>query len=179
MEERKDIPWYEWLYQISNQGRVKSLQRIAKSGSAWRQFKKEKMLKQKQDRLYRRVALCKNNTIKFIFVHRLVWFVFMWLDISNKKILVCHKDDNPWNNNIENLFLGTQSDNIKDCVNKWRWVDNSNENHWMHKLSNIDVINIKELLALWINNTNIAREYGVDQSHISRIKNNISRILYT
>jgi hypothetical protein len=36
-------------------------------------------------------------------------------------MLVCHHCDNPPCFNPDHLFVGTQSDNIKDCVAKGRW----------------------------------------------------------
>lgn len=40
--------------------------------------------------------------------------------MNKDKILVCHKDDNPLNNRLDNLFLGTPMQNSTDMVNKNR-----------------------------------------------------------
>lgn len=47
-------------------------------------------------------------------IHRLVAVTFLGLDIGNRSILVCHKDDNPENNRLENLYLGDKSTNQND-----------------------------------------------------------------
>ena len=52
-------------------------------------------------------------------VHRLVAQAFIW-DIE--WMLVCHKDDNPLNNNANNLFIWTYKDNMDDKVSKWRHI---------------------------------------------------------
>ena len=69
----KDIKGYEGLYQISNYGEVKSLEK--KAGFSTR---KEKILKQHLDKDgYVKVYLCKNNKVKFLSVHRLIAEAFI------------------------------------------------------------------------------------------------------
>lgn len=109
----KDIKDYEWIYQVSNFGNIKSL---------WNnKNRKEKILKQiiRQD-MRKNIVLFNHNIKKMFIVSRLIAQSFLWLDINDKKMLVCHKDDNPSNNNVTNLFLWTSKDNTQDMVNKWR-----------------------------------------------------------
>lgn len=47
-------------------------------------------------------------------IHRLVANAFLWLDLKNSSILVCHKDDNPENCNVNNLFLWNHKSNSYD-----------------------------------------------------------------
>jgi len=113
MEIWKDIKWYEWIYQISNFGRVKSLSR--------KHSPKEIILKPYiQNKWYFLVKLQIQNIIQTLSVHRLVWQAFLWLNLIDIKTFVCHKDDNPKNNHVDNLFLWTRSDNMIDCSKKWR-----------------------------------------------------------
>ena len=46
-------------------------------------------------------------------IHRLVAAVFL-VNPDNKP-LVCHKDSNPLNNDVSNLYWGTVKDNVRDC----------------------------------------------------------------
>lgn len=98
----KDIKGYEGLYQVSNLGRVKSLERLAKSNNNNYRIVKEKFLKKYEDKDgYIKVSLNKNAKSKAYAVHRLIAESF----ISNPNNYPCinHKDENKQNNNLENL----------------------------------------------------------------------------
>lgn len=161
----KDIPWYEWLYQASNLWRVKSLDRI----DLLKRNKYSCILNFiPSSWWYIRIRLCKNSTTKSFNVHRIVAQVFLWLDINNKKIVVCHKDDNPSNNRVDNLFLWSQKNNIEDMIKKWRRPKSYVFNY---KLTNTDILWIKEMLKNRIKQKDIAIVYSVSESTISEIKN--------
>jgi|SaaInlStandDraft_7_1057024.scaffolds.fasta_scaffold07640_4 hypothetical protein len=144
MEIYKTLEWYEWLYEVSNLGNVKSFQR-------WR----EKILKSciKQNRWnYAHIVLSKNNIKTTYRIHRLVWKVFLWLDINDMNTLVCHKNDIPNDNRVDNLFLWTHSDNNRDCVNKWRHYAYSKYHIWKeHKASKqVNQYSLTwELIKIW------------------------------
>lgn len=103
----KDIVGYERLYQISNLGRVKSLN--------YNGTKKEKVLKPTlNDNGYYVVYLYKNKRRKTIRVHRLVAETF--ISNSKNKPQVNHKDGNKQNNGVENLEWCTNQDNVRHAV---------------------------------------------------------------
>lgn len=98
IEEWKPIVGYEGLYEVSNLGRVKSLERIIDA----KHHVKKRILKQGVQRGgYLHVGLCKNNKVKIKKIHRLVAEAF----IPNPYNLpqVNHKDENIKNNCVDNL----------------------------------------------------------------------------
>lgn len=89
----KTIDGYE-DYQVSNYGRVKSLN--------YNKTKQEQILKQTTNNNgYQLVVLYKYGKPKTFSVHRLVANAF--IDNSNNLPQVNHKDENPSNNHVENL----------------------------------------------------------------------------
>ena len=107
----KDIKDYEGLYQVSNLGRVRSIDRMCKSNKNNIRIAKGKVLAQKTDkRGYKRVELSKNGKHKTFTVHRLVLSTF----VENKSKFPCinHKDENPSNNVLDNLEWCTQKYNV-------------------------------------------------------------------
>lgn len=93
----KSITGYEGLYEVSNLGRVKSLD--------YHRTGKEKILSPGVCRGYLYVALCKNGKRKNYRIHRLVGSAF----IDNPDNLPCinHKDQNRGNNQLDNLEFCT------------------------------------------------------------------------
>lgn len=112
MEIWKPVVGYEWLYEVSSLGNVKSLN--------YNHTGKEKIIKYSSSSKYSLVSLSKDKIVKAQNIHRIVAQAFLWLDI-NSKLCVCHKDDNPSNNRLDNLFIGTHKENTDDMINKWRW----------------------------------------------------------
>lgn len=104
MEVWKDIEGYEGYYQISNQGKVLSLNYCLRGYSALLTPKINK-------RGYAWVELRKNGTRKPMLIHRLVAQAF--IENPNNYPLINHKDENPLNNNADNLEWCTHSYNVK------------------------------------------------------------------
>lgn len=98
----KDIPGYEGLYQVSNTGKVRSLN--------YKGTGKKKIWKYAITvNTYKKIALYKNGEIKYYYIHRLVAQAFM--PNPNNYPVVNHKDENKSNNVVWNLEWCTQQYN--------------------------------------------------------------------
>lgn len=111
MEIWKDIEGYEGLYQISNEGKVKSLPRewkCARNESGNRHH--NEIIMSPQLRLnYYRVRLVKYGVGKNKSVHRLVAEAF--IPNPDNKPCIDHINGNPIDNRVENLRWCTQEEN--------------------------------------------------------------------
>ena len=96
----KDVEGYEGLYQVSNFGRVKSLDRyVLRNGNSL--FVKGIVLSQLNNRGYLTVRLCNSGKYKNYLVHRLVANAFIHNDNNYSEIN--HIDENKHNNHVDNL----------------------------------------------------------------------------
>lgn len=161
-EAWKDIKGYEGLYQVSNLGRVKSLERKVWSGTTF-YTRSEKLLKQWKCRSHNRdfylyVTLSKHGIHKNVGVHRLVAQAF----ISNPSNLpeVNHKDGNKTNNVISNLEFCTCKENQNHSWSVLRRKSNKTKAEILDKLISLYRKNknddIKDILK------DLSNEYGID-----------------
>ena len=106
-EEWKDILGFEGLYQASNLGRVKSLERIDARGRRL----KEKILKTGINQYgYYLISLYKNSIQKVYLVHRLVWEAFNGQ--IPEGLQVNHINEVKADNRLSNLNLMTHKENM-------------------------------------------------------------------
>ena len=112
----KDIKGYEGYYQVSNFGRIRSIDRIVKDKTGKLVKKKGIILKQSpiNKQGYLRVNLRKNGEIKTVMVHRIVAKHFVTgykygLDVD-------HIDTNKKNNSSYNLRWVTKSENMMNPI---------------------------------------------------------------
>ncbi len=171
-ETWKDIPGYVGLYQVSDLGRVRSLDRIVNRGTV-KQPLKGKLLSQKvsEDRQqpYLIVCLCRNGTVKYHYVHRLVASGFL----SGRKREVNHKDLNKLNCRADNLEWSSSSANKKHAVTKGVLFNPSprkGSDCGKSKLTEVEVLKIKQGLADKRPNKEIAAEFQISPVTVSDIK---------
>ena len=154
MEVWKDIAGYEGLYQVSNLGNVRSLERVSSRGNHLH----EKVMKTSTDRGgYHFVGLSKGGKRKNFKVHRLVIETFNPVD--GMETLDCnHKDENKTNNILDNLEWMTRKENL---------------NYGAHnqKISNANSVPIVcvELNKRFDSITSAAKEFGNCRGNIWRV----------
>lgn len=111
----------------------------------------------------------KKNPIQSKFKYsRIVSWAFLWLDIYNRNIFVCHIDDNPLNSRLDNLFLWDAELNAIDKVIKWR-------HRFWSKLTKDEVDNIRKLISSGEKINDIAAQYCVSRGAVSDIKHKNTR----
>jgi hypothetical protein len=147
MEIWKNIEGYENVYQVSNYGRVRSLDRetliVKGSGLEYKCFYKGKFIKPRiGDRGYLYVNLSTGNR-KSYKVHRLVAKQFLE-KIPNKSI-VNHIDGNKLNNNASNLEWCTTSENVKHAFDTGLQISQKGSEHGISKLKESEVVEIRNL----------------------------------
>ncbi len=118
LEIWKDIDGYEDLYQVSNLGMVKSLERYKQNHGKLQLIPEKIKLKRLDQQGYELVDLYRDNKQKTIRVHRLVAEAF----ISNygNKDTVNHIDGNKTNNKADNL--------------EWASFEEQNRHFYKHNL---------------------------------------------
>jgi hypothetical protein len=164
----KDISDYEGFYQVSSQGRVKSIDRIVGSNSRKKALRSTILKPALSTSGYLCVSLWKDNKGATKSIHGLVALAF--LGVCPDGCNVNHKDGNKLNNHIENLEYCTFAQNSQHAYNAGIPKVARGEKHGFSKLKNSDIIAIRDRIALGHKNTVIAKDFNVDASAISRIK---------
>ena len=108
---------YRGLYQVSNHGRVKSLERVDSIG----RIVKEKILKARKFKNdYKCILLSKNGEKKNFYIHRLVAFLFIVNDNPIEKIEVDHiiPVSCGGTNHVDNLKWCTKKENRNNLLTR-------------------------------------------------------------
>lgn len=120
MEIYKDIPGFENIYQVSDLGNVRSLDRQVRSHKD-----KTRTIKGKQYspytglRGYKVVTLRKGKEVKVVYIHKLIAQLFIPNPLN--KICINHKDGDKLNNSIDNLEWATYKENNNHARDTGLW----------------------------------------------------------
>jgi hypothetical protein len=169
----KDIEDYEGYYQVSNQGRVKSLARvIVRSDGSLLPIKEKIMKPFISSKGYNRIDLHNNTGQTKYKVARLVAIAFIPNPLNKPE--VNHIDTNKLNDNVENLEWNTGSENIIHAYKNNLMHIPHGENRYNAKLTEQEAIRILELFKNKIPRMEIAKMYNVTYWCIRSITDRIS-----
>ena len=105
--------------------------------------------------------------------HRIVWVIHNGEIPEHESwhgLCVCHKCDNRTCVNPAHLFLGTCKENMQDREEKCRGADHRGEKQGQHKLTEKQVIEIREKYIPFVcSQAMLAKEYGVARTTIQSI----------
>ena len=173
----KDIKGYEGLYQISNLGRVRSLDMMANSKNGSKRFVKGKIKNPFLNQGgYLQVHLSKNGKRKMYRVHRLVYEAF--IGEIPKGYQVNHKDENKQNNILSNIdTLMTPKENLNWGTRNER-AGKSLTNHPQKSKPVIQKSLDGKVIKIWPSANEIQRQLGYSQGSISKCCNGNRKSAY-
>lgn len=125
-EEWRDIPQYEGLYQVSNQGQIRSIDRIVRrNGETTKNLRGFILLPLYQKSGYMFVFLSKNGKAKRMDIHRAVELAF--IPNPENKPEVNHINEDKTDNRVENLEWATIKENRNYGTRIARGIANRNQ----------------------------------------------------
>src|SRR5436190_12724512 len=130
-ETCKDDKNYEGYYQVSNLGRVKSLDRIIPHPRLYQQFVEGRILKSKIVKDFNKltgdamislqVAFTVEGVTRYFNIRRLVFAAFKGkIDFKKDGLYVINKDGDGFNNGVSNLILVSKSQKQQRSIKKGR-----------------------------------------------------------
>ncbi len=164
MEKWRPVKGYEGLYEVSDAGRVRSLDAVRPCGKSVRFSKGRTLRIQKSSNGYRQVVLSKEGNSRYFRVHRLVAEAF--LDNPYGLPEVNHIDEDKTNNAVSNLEWCTHQYN-----NSYGSKPPCGSRNPMAKLTGQQVAEIKSRRASGEKLKAIAADYGISINHVCNIAN--------
>lgn len=108
-------------------------------------------------------------------VHRLAYeFYHQTTEEEMKGKIVMHICDNPSCVNPDHLKLGTQKENIHDCIKKGRRANQKGEANFNAKLTEYQVKKIRELAEFGMSQEQLSKMFNVSRRTIHNIRKGIS-----
>lgn len=169
MEEWRPVVGWEGAYEVSSDGRVRSVVRIVKMGNgagSMRTIGGDIMSSCIANNGYTKISLKFGSKSKTTSIHRLVAEAFIACEKTGMQ--VNHIDGNKLNNHVANLEWVTPGENTRHSIsilgNSVTGGDNANA-----KLTSSQVVEIVKRHRSGESPKSLACEFGVSQTHISRI----------
>lgn len=110
----KDVPNYEGFYQVSDWGRVKSLDRMVIDSRGGKRLYKSKIIGT-EHKGYMVVGLSNNCISKTLKVSQLVAMAFLGHKPDGHRLVIDHINGNKLDDRLSNLRIVTQRENVSTC----------------------------------------------------------------
>lgn len=112
----RDVPDYDGYYEVSNLGRVRSLDRWVFFKDGRKRFYKGRIIESNFNKGgYKKLNLSKDSKVQTFLIHQLVAIVFLDHEPNGHTLVCDHIDGDRANNNVENLQIVTQRQNLSTC----------------------------------------------------------------
>lgn len=179
LEVWQDIPGYEGVYQASDMGRIRGIDRFDSSGK----FRTGKVLKQRTNKHgYKQLVLSKNGIVRTHIVHVIICTVFNGHKPDNHE--VSHKNGIKTDNRKDNVYWKTHAENERDKIlhgtipkgdrnGKYTKPNKTprGERIGTSKLSVEDILKIRSLHRDGLGCIRISKIFGVSKTSILNIIN--------
>lgn len=163
----KDIEGYEGYYQVSDHGRVKSLDRYVGHLGKNKALKKSRVFRNGWMNKSLIVCLSKEDQSKGFLIYRLVAKAFIPNPLEKPE--VNHLDGNRYNNHISNLEWATRSENEKHAYDTGLYISRKGSQMHCAKLNESQISEIKDLFKQGVSRKNIASAFKIDYSQACKI----------
>jgi len=164
MENWRDIESFEGAYEVSDTGKIRSLERIVRNGpKSERTLPAIVVAPYIRPQGYATVRLGLGGSKTSLYVHRIVAGAFLGKGEAGQE--VCHRNGDKADNRVGNLYWGTRLENMADRERLGEAA--RGEQHGHAKLSEAQVLAIRRDERFQYL---IAAEYGVSRRLVGMIK---------
>lgn len=171
----KDIEGWQGYYQVSDLGRVRSLERfntLTRNGTTFKSFIEGKILKISNDKVGYKIISLESSQKKFkktYKIHRLVSIHF--IPNPENKPMVNHINGIKSDNRAENLEWATAKENCVHAHENNLVESSKGEHHYNSKLTEEIVLKIKYGKFEGMSHPQIARLFGIKRLQVLKIRN--------
>lgn len=165
----KSVPNYEGYYEISNDGLLRSVNRLSVNSLGYCRHLRGRLMAPSKGRCgYIKYSLAKDGKSETINAHQLVAMAFLGHCRNTSKLTINHIDGNKKNNCVDNLEIVTMTENRQHAIRNGLW--NQRGVHAIKaKLTSKELIEIRQLWATGrYRHTDLARMFNVGRSTIGR-----------